>query len=58
MAYIQNQEPIKPYVTDKFNEAIKVLVDRKQEVIGDIDWQFHHYNENGPYRNINKYEDD
>jgi hypothetical protein len=58
MAYIQNQEPIKPHVTDKFNEAIKVLVDRKQEVIGDIDWEFHHYNENGPYRKINKYEDD
>jgi hypothetical protein len=58
MAYIQNQEPLKPHVTDKFNESIKVLVDRKQEVFGDIDWEFHYYNENGPYRNINKYEDD
>jgi hypothetical protein len=55
MAYIQNQEPIKPHITDKFNEAIKALVDRKQEVIGDIDWEFHHYNENGQYRTINKY---
>ena len=37
-----------------FNEAINELVDRKQEVMGDIDWGFNHYNENGPYRKINK----
>ena len=51
-AYIQNQEPIKPYLTDKFNEALKVLVDRKQEVFGDIDWDYHGYQEEGPYRRI------
>lgn len=54
MAYVQNQEPIPPYLTDKFNEAIKELVDRKQEVVGDIDWEFHYYNDDGPYRTINK----
>lgn len=54
VAYIQNQEPIKPYLTDRFNEAIKELVDKNQGVFGDIDWNFHYYNENGPYRKINK----
>jgi hypothetical protein len=54
MAYIQNQEPIKPYLTDTFNEALKVLVDRKQEVFGDIDWDFHGYREDGKYRTINE----
>jgi hypothetical protein len=54
MAYIQNQEPISPYRTNEFNEAIKELIDRKQEVRGDIDWEFHYYNDNGPYRTINK----
>ncbi len=54
MAYIQNQEPIPPYITIKFADAIKVLVDRKQEVDGDIDWDFYHYNDEGPYRKINK----
>lgn len=54
MAYIQNQEPIKPHLTDKFNEALKVLVDRKQEVFGDIDWDFHGYREDGKYRTINE----
>ena len=33
MAYIQNQEPIKPYLTDKFNEALKVLVDRSKRYL-------------------------
>ena len=54
MAYIQNQEPIKPYLTDTFNEALKVLVDRKQEVFGDTDWDFHGYREDGKYRTINE----
>ena len=52
MAYIQNQEPLPPYITIKFTDAMKVLVDRKQEVFGDIDWEFHGYQEEGPYRTI------
>lgn len=54
IAYIQNQEPIQPHRTDSFEKAIKELVDRKQEVVGDIDWDFHYYNDGGPYRTINK----
>lgn len=54
MAYIQNQEPIQPYLTDKFNLAIDELVKRKQEVFGDIDWGFYGYNDMGPYRKVNK----
>jgi hypothetical protein len=54
MAYIQNQEPILPYLTQDFDKAIKVLMDRKQEVFGDIDWDFHGYKDAGPYRTINK----
>lgn len=54
MAYIQNQTPLQPYLTDKFNEAIQVLVDKKQEVFGDIDWEFHGYTDEGTYRQINK----
>jgi len=54
MAYIQNQEPILPYQTHDFDKAMKVLVDRKQEVFGDIDWDFHGYREDGPYRTINE----
>lgn len=54
MAYIQNQEPIRPYLTDKFNLAMEELVKREQEVFGDIDWDFYHYNDEGPYRKVNK----
>jgi hypothetical protein len=54
MAYIQNQTPLQPYLTDKFNEALQVLIDRKQEVFGDIDWEFHDYSDEGSYRQINK----
>jgi hypothetical protein len=54
MAYIQNCEPLPPYRNDEFNQAIKELVDRKQEVIGDSDWEFHYYDDGGPYRTINK----
>lgn len=54
MAYIQNCEPLEPYRNDEFNQAIKELVDRKQEVFGDIDWQFYYYEDGGPYREINK----
>jgi hypothetical protein len=54
MAYIQNQEPLPPYITIKFTDAMKVLVDRKQEVFGDIDWDYHGYKEEGPYRTINE----
>ena len=54
MAYIQNQEPIKPHLTENFNRALTELIERKQEVFGDIDWDFYGYNDNGTYRNINK----
>jgi hypothetical protein len=54
LAYIQNQEPIEPHRTDEFNKAIQELIVTKQEVYGDVDWDFHNYNDEGPYRKINK----
>lgn len=54
LAYVQNQQPIKPWCTDKFNEAIQELIVRKQPVRGDIDWDFYYYNDSGPYRVIDK----
>lgn len=54
MAYIQNQEPILPYQTHDFEAAMKVLVDRKQVVEGDIDWDYHGYKNDGPYRTVNE----
>lgn len=53
VAYIQNKEPIKPYLTDKFMEAMIELVERKQEVHGDGDYD-QYYTVGGPYREINK----
>lgn len=52
MAYIQNLEPIKPHLNDEFNEAIKELVDIKQEVWSDTD-NSNQYTKEGPYRTIN-----
>lgn len=54
IAYIQNQEPIKPHRTEDFNKALQELLDKKQEVYGDIDWKMHYYNNQGPYRTIDK----
>lgn len=54
VAYVQNYEPLPPYLNDEFNLAIKELVDRQQEVLSDVDWDFHGYNDEGPYRKINK----
>lgn len=54
MSYIQNQEPVTPRLTKELKVAIQELMDRNQEVYGDIDWQFHYYNDKGPYRQINK----
>lgn len=54
IAYVQNQQPQRPLMTEKFNQAIQELVDRKQEVFGDIDWDFHGYIGNGLYRKIEK----
>jgi hypothetical protein len=54
LAYIQNMEPIKPNINYMFNQAINELIDRNQKVSGDVDWEFHHYNDDGPYRKINK----
>jgi hypothetical protein len=51
LAYIQNIEPMEPYLTDTFKEAIKELVDRKQEVYSDFDYG-HGFNTTGPYRTI------
>jgi hypothetical protein len=33
---------------------MKVLMDRKQVVEGDIDWDFHGYKNDGPYRTVNE----
>jgi hypothetical protein len=53
LAYIQNKEPIQPYLNDKFMEAIIELVERKQVVHGDGDCD-EYYTVGGPYRIINK----
>ena len=53
-AYIQNTKPIEPYINSVFTYAMDELINRKQKVHGDIDWDFHYYNDNGPYRTINK----
>ena len=53
MAYIQNIEPIPPYLNDEFKTAIQELVDMKQEVGSDFDYG-NDYNPNGPYREIKK----
>ena len=52
MAYIQNHEPIPPHINDEFNEAIKELVERKQEVWSDADHS-DEYTKEGPYRIMN-----
>jgi hypothetical protein len=52
LAYIQNVEPIKPYLDEEFLAAIKDLVDRKQEVHSDGDYS-EEYSETGPYRTVN-----
>ena len=56
LSYIQNEEPIQKFRTERFNQAISELVEKKQKVIGDIDSMFYFYNDNGPFRQINKYE--
>lgn len=53
MAYIQNHPPLPRYCTPHFDMAIQELMERNQEVVGDVDWQAHGYNQNGPYRKIN-----
>lgn len=53
LAYVQNIEPLEAYLTDEFNEAIKELVERKQEVGSDFDYG-NQYTTGGPYRTINK----
>lgn len=55
VSYIQNQTPIKPHLTEKFNKSLSELIERNQKVNGDLD-NGHLYNANGPYRKINKYE--
>jgi hypothetical protein len=45
-------EPIEPYLSNEFKEAIKELVDRKQEVWSDTDYS-DNYTKDGPYRTIN-----
>jgi hypothetical protein len=52
LCYIQNQAPLSALLSDKLKMAIQELVDSKQSVHGDIDWEFYHYNTKGPYRNI------
>jgi hypothetical protein len=53
MAYIQNERPLPHYINSNMESAINELVDRKQEVLGDMDWKCYYYNLNGPYRTIN-----
>ena len=36
-AYIQNLKPLKPYITNEFEIAIKELVDSNQKVCSDVD---------------------
>lgn len=56
LAYIQNMEPLPKYTEDPaFTEAIGQLQKRKQEVIGDVDYEFYRYNADGPYRRIESY---
>lgn len=57
IAYVQNIEPMEPYLTDTFKEAIKELVDRKQEVHSDFDYS-HEYTKTGPYRTIKEDDSD
>ena len=52
MAYIQNIEPLEPYLTDEFKAAINELVERKQKVGSDFDYG-NGYTKEGPYRTIN-----
>jgi hypothetical protein len=52
VAYIQNHEPIQPHLNDEFNESIKELIKRKQEVSSDTDHS-NEYTKEGPYRTIN-----
>lgn len=54
LAYVQNQEPLDKWKTEKFEKALEVLIKRKQKVIGDIDWKYYFYREDGPYRKIQK----
>lgn len=53
LAYIQNQKPLEIYLTKNFYSALDELIQRKQRVIGDIDYNFYYYNVDGPYRKIN-----
>lgn len=52
IAYIQNIEPLQEYRDHFFIEAIDNLIEKEQEVYGDIDYEFHGYNTEGPYRKI------
>ena len=52
MAYIQNQEPIKPWHTDKFKEAIEELKALKPEVLGDSDYSDHYNSASEVYRKV------
>ena len=54
IAYIFNQTPIIPCITEKFNKALSELIERNQKVNGDVDWHMYHYDNDGPYRTINK----
>ena len=52
IAYIQNREPLKVYLTQDFESAMKKLKSNNQKVRGDVDYNFHGYDIEGPYRKI------
>lgn len=52
LAYVQNLEPIKPFLTPGFEEAINDLIGRDQKVSGDKDFEFYGYIKEGKYRKI------
>lgn len=53
LSYIQNKQPIPPYETERFKEAMEALMQKKHNVLSDWDYG-NYYNEKGPYRKINK----
>jgi hypothetical protein len=53
MAYVANMEPIDPYRTPEFFEAIAELKSLNPKVYGDTDnWE--EYAPKGPYREVKK----
>jgi len=56
MAYIQNQEPIKPWVSDEFKSTMGELLKISPEVHSDCDYGNDYNYEEIVYRKVNYYE--